>query len=104
MEKVLLDQIVQYGIFGVLFAWLLIYILKKSDARENRLEEKLSNSDNTNKEVLKTNSALSETNKDLSETNRILVGELTNKISVMDNKIDTNFKNIDDKLANLIKQ
>lgn len=100
----LLDEAIKGGIFCAMFVALLFYVFKKNENREKRLEEQLSNSDNTNKSIIKTNEDLSKTNKELSETNRILVGELTNKIAVMDDKIDTNFKNINKKLGNLIKK
>jgi len=39
MEETIIKLAVQYGVFAVLFVWLLFYVLKTSNEREKRLTD-----------------------------------------------------------------
>ena len=104
MEEMIINKLIEIGVFALLFVLLVFYVLRESKSREDklnntvdRLHNTIDESNNTNKELLNTNKKLSDTNKELSETNKILALNLTNEVGAVKLQV----AHIDDKIDDI---
>ena len=99
MEKILIPELLNQGIFLTLFICLGWYYLKRQDKQIDNQNNTLNNvvdkqgktikdSNELNRTLARSNEDIIKVSKEISETNKILAEKLTIKIDHIDDKLD----------------